>query len=157
MDRVLAKSRRILLQSELLSAGFSFQGIVVIAGLLADEENGFGFLFTLGHAGARISVGRFGLGCCEDDYCRAATVSTSRNQQSVACVSGIPPPARQAQSTGLFSQNQQSSGVSPALLTNSLLKGIQQQIRDNLGCILGAVSRTLHRVGAFQGTAQIKR
>jgi len=49
MKSVLPQSRAILFDAELLSARLSPDGIVVVAALLAHEENGFSFLLTSGH------------------------------------------------------------------------------------------------------------
>src|SRR5262245_45761824 len=49
VERVLAETRAVLLQLELLAAGLPPQDVVLVARLFADEENDFGFLLTLGH------------------------------------------------------------------------------------------------------------
>lgn len=49
---MLSQTRAVLLQAKFLSARLSFQRIVVIAALFANEKNGF-FLLTLGHDRAR--------------------------------------------------------------------------------------------------------
>lgn len=47
--RVLAKPRAILLQLQLLTTWLTLVGVVVVAALVTDEENRFGFFLTSGH------------------------------------------------------------------------------------------------------------
>lgn len=58
MNGVLAQSRAVLFQLQLLAARFTAERVVVVASLFADEEDHF-FLFILGHRGRldRIVVG----------------------------------------------------------------------------------------------------
>ncbi len=53
MEGVLAQAWAVLFDPKLLTTWLSLQRIVVVAGFLTDEEDRFGFLLALGHAGAR--------------------------------------------------------------------------------------------------------
>ena len=49
VQRALAKPRAILLQLQLLTTWLALVGVVVVAALVTNEENGFGFFLTSGH------------------------------------------------------------------------------------------------------------
>src|SRR5262245_7970636 len=60
VHRVLAEARAELLELQLLAARLATQGVVVITGFLADEVNGFDFLFSFSGHG-RVEGSGFGV------------------------------------------------------------------------------------------------
>lgn len=49
MQCAATQARAVLLQLQFFAAWLADDRVVVIAGFLANQENGFGFLFALGH------------------------------------------------------------------------------------------------------------
>jgi len=56
VQRATAKSRTVLLQLKFFATGLTRDRVVVIAGFLTNQKDGFRFLLTLGHVGL-IAVG----------------------------------------------------------------------------------------------------
>ena len=137
---VLPQSRAILFDTKFLSARLSPDRIVVVAALLANEENSFSFLLTSGHregSGYRLiwAIWKF----------RVAIIAVQGlfRQVEMAVLAAFLGSALPKSVGMIFEKGRQLAQQAILATSPLLLKSKKHEICDDFCCILSAVAGTL--------------